>query len=344
MNIIGRRKIWFTISGVAVLLSVLSLIFFGLRLGIDFKGGTLLELEFSKKPDIKEIREVLVPFNLGSLVILPSGDKKLIIKSSYIDQQTHEKIQNSLKEKFGAGDDFEKSNEAENQENKPQEEVENKNEEEIKGEADKEASEGKQKEEGVTEIRYETVGPTIGKDLTKKSIYSLIIASFCVILYIAWAFRKVSKPVKSWKFGVCAILALIHDVLITLGLFSILGKFLNIEVGSFSVVALLTIIGYSVNDSVVIFDRIRENLRNNPDVPFGENVNNSVIGSITRSVNTTLTTLFAAFALFLFVGEAIKYFALALIIGFISGTYSSIFIASPFLVVWRNLERKFKIS
>lgn len=367
MNIIGRKKIWFLISGIAVVLAILSLIFFGLRLGIDFKGGTLFELEFTSKPDIKEVREVLSPFNLGNLIIQPSGEKRLIVKSSNIDQQTYEKIKSSLEEKFGSFYSQEENQKDENQENKPQEEIENnnkENKEEVKGEKDeikegeeplenkvdgqgesqtKEPEGAVEKKEniGVQEIRYESVGPTVGKDLTQRAILSLIFATICVILYIAWAFRKVSKPIVSWKFGICAILALIHDVLITLGIFSILGKFQGVEIETFFVVALLTIIGYSVNDTVVIFDRVRENLRKNPDISFEKNVNNSVIESITRSLNTMLTTLFALFALFLFGGETIHFFVLALIVGFIAGTYSSIFIASPLLVVWRNLGRRF---
>ncbi len=340
MDIIGKRKIWFLISSIVVFLAILSLIFFSLKLGIDFKGGTLFELEFASNPDTEKVKEVLAPFDLGNLIIQPSGEKRLIVKFSHIDQQTHEKIQNSLKEKFARDYNQEEIQKDPNQENSPEEGVE-----EPKEESQEEKPEEEKKEEqeilGVKEIRYENVGPTVGKDLTKKAIISLIIAVICIILYIAWAFRKISSFTASWKFGICAILALVHDVLITLGVFSILGKFLNIEVGSFFVVALLTIIGYSVNDTVVVFDRVRENLRKKPDIPFEKNINNSVIESITRSLNTSLTTLFVLFALFLFGGETIRFFVLALIVGFIAGAYSSIFIASPLLVVWRNLGRRF---
>ncbi len=376
MDIIGKRKKWFIISGIAVLLAVFSLIFFGLKLGIDFKGGTLFELEFSSKPNINEVKEVLLPLDLGNLVVQPSGENRLIIKFSHIDQQTYEKIQSSFKEKYGGNYSKGEIIENENNENESQGEIENINEEnveEVKGEkivntenieeetteniimediSTESAEEGTMEdtiiestelqEEGVEEIRYENVGPTVGEDLVRKAIISIIVATICIILYIAWAFRKISKPVKSWKYGICAIFALVHDALITLGIFSILGKFLNIEIDSFFVVALLTIIGYSVNDTVVVFDRVRENLLKNPDIPFEKNINNSVIESVVRSLNSSLTTLFVLFALFLFGGETIRFFVLALIIGFVVGTYSSIFIASPLLVVWRNLGLKFK--
>ena len=187
----------------------------------------------------------------------------------------------------------------------------------------------------VEEIRFETVGPAISKILIRKAIWALLLVSFFIILYIAWAFRSVPKGISSWKMGFSAIIALVHDVLVVIGLFSILGHFSNIEIDSYFITALLTIIGFSVYDTIVVFDRIRENLKYS-NQPFPSLVNKSIMQVITRSLNTSFTTLLVLFALFLFGISTIKYFALALIIGFIAGTYSSIFIASPILVIWSS--------
>jgi preprotein translocase subunit SecF len=191
----------------------------------------------------------------------------------------------------------------------------------------------------VEENRFESIGPTIGKELRRKATYAIVVVLICIILYIAWAFRKVSKPVASWKYGVIAVIALIHDVGIPIGLFAVLGRFFGVEVNSAFVAAILTILGYSVNDTIVVFDRVRENLiKSGGDYDeFEKIVNESVNQTFARSINTTLTTLLALIAIFFWGGETIKYFALALIVGIGLGAYSSIFIASPLLVV---LERK----
>jgi preprotein translocase subunit SecF len=159
-----------------------------------------------------------------------------------------------------------------------------------------------------------------------------------IILYVAYAFRKVSKPISSWKYGIAAIVALIHDVTIVMAVFAILGKTAGVEVDIPFVVALLTILGYSVNDTIVVFDRVRESLLGRVGSNFEENVNTGVNKSITRSINTSLTTLVVLVSLYFFGGASVQYFALALIIGIIAGTYSSIFLASPLLVAWHQFD------
>jgi preprotein translocase subunit SecF len=192
------------------------------------------------------------------------------------------------------------------------------------------------------QLSYETIGPTIGLETLKNAIYALILASVLIVLYITWSFRSVPKPTSSFRFGVCAIIALIHDVLVLIGLFSIFGHFFGIEVDSLFVTAALTVIGFSVHDTIVVFDRIRENLRRVGGENFSEVVNDSILQTLDRSLNTSLTVILVLIALLIFGGESIRWFVVALLIGITSGTYSSIFNASPLLVVWQDLINKRK--
>ncbi len=191
------------------------------------------------------------------------------------------------------------------------------------------------------ESEFETIGPTIGKETTINAIKAVILASILIIVYITWSFRKVPKPASSLRFGVSAIIALIHDVLVVVGIFAILGRFFKVEVDSLFVTALLTVIGFSVHDTIVVFDRIRENLRRSSG-SFPQIVNDSILQTLDRSLNTSLTVLLVLFALLLFGGETIRWFVVALLIGVTSGTYSSIFNASPILVLWQEIVDKRK--
>jgi len=195
---------------------------------------------------------------------------------------------------------------------------------------------------GAKETQFETIGPTIGAETTANAIKAVIFASILIILYITWSFRSVPKPASSLRFGVCAIVALIHDVLVVVGIFAILGHFFKVEVDSLFVTALLTVIGFSVHDTIVVFDRIRENLKRMMGAPFSQIVNESILQTLDRSLNTSLTVILVLFALLLFGGETIRWFIVALLVGVISGTYSSIFNASPLLVLWHELAEKRK--
>ncbi|MDO8621564.1 MAG: protein translocase subunit SecF [Candidatus Levybacteria bacterium] len=192
----------------------------------------------------------------------------------------------------------------------------------------------------VKENSFETIGPTIGAETTANAIKAVIVASILIVLYITWAFRKVPKPASSFKFGVCAIIALIHDVLVVVGIFAILGHFFNVEVDSLFLTAVLTIIGFSVHDTIVVFDRIRENLIKTGGMSFAKIVNDSILQTLDRSLNTSLTVILVLLALLLFGGESIRWFVVALLIGITVGTYSSIFIASPLLVIWEEWSRE----
>jgi len=188
---------------------------------------------------------------------------------------------------------------------------------------------------------FETIGPVIGSEITANAVKAVIVAAILIVLYISWSFRKVPKPASSFRFGICAIIALLHDALVLIGLFSLLGHFFHVEVDSLFVTAVLTVIGFSVHDTIVVFDRIRENLlKSGSGVAFEQIVNDSIVQTLSRSLNTSLTAILVLLSLLLFGGESIRWFVVALLIGIISGTYSSIFNAAPLLVVWQDWERR----
>ena len=200
----------------------------------------------------------------------------------------------------------------------------------------------------VHEVQFNSIGPSIGAELVKKAWTAIVLVTLSIIAFIAFAFRKVSKPIPSWKYGIVAIITLLHDILIPLGLFAYLGYVRGAELDALFIVALLTILGISINDTIVVFDRIRENLRRNEESnrheSFKEVVSRSISQTIVRSINTSVTVIIVLFALFYLGPAATQDFALTLIVGMIAGTYSSIFLASPLLVVWDNWSRKRKAA
>lgn len=191
--------------------------------------------------------------------------------------------------------------------------------------------------------RFNSIGPVLGKEAAVKSIISLLVVIFCIIIFIAFAFRKVSEPVSSWKYGFVAIVALLHDILVPTGVFAILGHYYGYEIDTLFVTALLVVLGFSVHDTIVVFDRVRENLilskENRDKKQFDVIVGDSISQTFTRSVNTSLTTLLALIALYIFGAESTKHFSLALIVGVSAGTYSSIFLGSPLLVTFEKWRR-----
>ena len=190
--------------------------------------------------------------------------------------------------------------------------------------------------------QFETIGPTVGAETTINAIWAVVIASLFIVSYITWSFRKIPKPASSLRFGICSIIALIHDIFIVIGIFALLGHFFNVEIDSLFVTALLTIIGFSVHDTIVVFDRIRENLKRVSGLSFAQVVNESILQTLDRSLNTSLTVALVLLALLLFGGESIRWFVVALLIGVISGTYSSIFNAASLLVLWQEFNERFK--
>ena len=196
----------------------------------------------------------------------------------------------------------------------------------------------------VSEDEFETIGPTIGKETTVNAIKAVALASLLIVIYITYIFRKVPKPASSIRFGISTIIALLHDVFVVLGVFSLLGHFFHVEVDSLFITAILTIIGFSVHDTIVVFDRIRENLAKSGALSFEKVVNDSILQTLGRSLNTSLTVVIVLVALLIFGGESIRWFVVALLIGVVSGTYSSIFNASPILVVWHQWSQKRRLK
>lgn len=299
---IKLRKITYLISGTLVLLSIISIAVFRFNFGIDFTGGTIMEIEYAaERPSIGQIKTALKGFQVGDIKLQPTGNTAYILRFKDIDEDTHQKIISALN-----FDSFK-----------------------------------------TEEKRFDSIGPVIGSELKERALTAVLLAAIMIILYIAFAFRKVSalktsqfKNLSSFKFGVIAVVALMHDVIIPTGIFSVLGQFKGVEIDSLFVTAVLTILGFSVHDTIVVFDRIRENLLKNPSKNFEETVDKSVKETIVRSVNTSFTVLLVLVALFIFGGETTKFFSLALILGIFFGTYSSIFLASPLLVSWLNFSNR----
>ncbi|MFA7088045.1 MAG: protein translocase subunit SecF [Patescibacteria group bacterium] len=299
-KIIQNRKIFLSFSTLVAAASIFALIFWGLNFGIDFSGGSLLEVKFEGyQPSITEIQEGLKDANLQNLVIQPTEDS-VILRFKDDTENAHRAAVGGLAA----------------------------------------LANGK---EGASfkELQFDSVGPTIGQELKSKSFNAAIIVFLMIIIYISMVFRKVSLPVASWKYGVTALVALFHDVLFTLGVFSVLGHFYGTEINASFIAAILTVLGYSINDTIIVFDRIRENLPKSQE-DFENTINRSVNQTISRSINTSFSSLLVLVAIIIFGGATIKDFALALAVGITVGTYSSIFIASPLLVVWEKLARRMR--
>lgn len=300
LRIIRNRKYFYAFSLMLFVVAVFSLIAWGLKPGLDFTGGSMLELSFTQRPEAVEVQQAVQPLGIGDVRVQPAGENGMILRFKDVDQATHQKMLDTLSQKFT--------------------------------------------DKGVKEQKFESIGPVIGKETVSKAWLAIVVAVICIVLYIAYAFRKVSRPVVSWKYGVAAIIALIHDITIVAGIFAILGRFLNVEVDALFITALLTVLGFSVHDTIVVFDRTRENLSKHYSQDFDEVVNDSVNQTMSRSINTSLTTLIVLAALFVLGGESIRYFVLALIIGIVAGTYSSIFVASSLIVDWFRFDKKRKAA
>jgi preprotein translocase subunit SecF len=305
IQVTQKRNIFYIFSGVLLVISLFSIITWGMKYGLDFTGGSYLEVNFKyDRPTTAEVTDKLSAIkDLGSIIAQPIGDKGMVLRFKDVSEETHQQILSILKKDF-----------------KPAE-PKNVDENTV-----------------IEEQRFESIGPTIGRELKNRAIIAIIFVLICIILYIAYAFRKVSRPVESWKFGVAAVVALAHDTIITIGVFSLLGHFMGVEIDSLFVTALLTLLGFSVHDTIVVFDRIRENLFKYYSGDFLETVNKSINDTLARSVNTSATVLLVLLSIYFLGGASIKFFALALIVGVVIGTYSSIFVASPLVVDWRRFD------
>ncbi|MFH1582367.1 MAG: protein translocase subunit SecF [bacterium] len=294
INYLKHKGLYFTISGLLITASLFSIFYFGLLPGIDFTGGSIMEIVFiQERPENAEVNALLAELNLGELYLQPTGENGLILRMPDISETTHQSIFNKI------GESWE-----------------------------------------IEELRFESIGPVIGRELKEKTKMVIVISLIAIVSYIALAFRRLTFPAKSWQYGIASLFALFHDVLIPLGVFSLLGKFYGVQITIPVIVALLTVLGYSINNTVVVFDRIRENLIKREGKDYQDTVNISLNQTLSRSVSTSLTTLFVLTSIYLFGGETLKYFSLAMIIGLIAGTYSSFFLVSPLLVVWLKFRKK----
>lgn len=300
LDIIKRKNLYFLISLIVIVPGIISLALFGLKLSIEFTGGSRMTLTFPKTPTDKTVQSVRNAFATEKVEVVSTqmSGKDLVIRAAPLNEKQGAKISDQIHTLAG---DFKQES-------------------------------------------FESIGPVIGSETTTHAFYSVLLASALIVLYIGISFRKVPKPASSWRFGVCAIIALLHDVLVLIGIFSLLGYFLGVEVDSLFITALLTVIGFSVHDTIVVFDRIRENLLRVSGVPFATIVNNSILQTIVRSLNTSLTAMLVLLTLLIFGGASVHWFVVALLIGIASGTYSSIFNASPLLVVWHEWDQRRKVK
>lgn len=301
IDIVRWRYAFYLLSLLIIIPGTIYLLLFGLRLGIDFEGGTFWQIQFEKPVRIEDVRSALAQAGYNEAFVQSFGQQSntaqgtvtrgVSMRLPEIKENSPEKakLEQILKSRFG----------------------------------------------NYEELVFTSVGPAVGREIRNRSIVAIALASLGILGYIAFAFRKVSHP---FRYGICAIIAMLHDVLVVVGIFAILGKHFGVEIDALFVTALLTVIGFSVHDTIVVFDRIRENQLRRYGESFEQIVNISVLQTLVRSVNTSMTVIFTLLALYFFGGTTIKHFVLALLIGIVSGTYSSIFNASLLLVSWENKD------
>lgn len=304
MFVVLYRKWFYAVSALLVIASIASMAVWGLQYGIDFAGGSLIEIEYAtSRPTVDVVQKQIATVNIGDVSARESGDKGFIIRTKHLTQEQHDAVITALSANDGKG-------------------------------ASTTAS-------GVDEKRFDSVGPLLGQEAARKAIVSITLVILAIVLFITYAFRQVSEPVSSWKYGLIAIIALIHDVIIPTGAFSLLGHFQGFEVDTLFITALLVILGFSIHDTIVVFDRVRENLKHRSSgEQFEHIVGKSISQTFVRSINTSMTVLISLVILYFVGSEATRHFVVALLVGITAGTYSSIFLGSPLLVTFQKLQDK----
>lgn len=295
-NIVGTAKYWIAISCVLFIGSIVVWFVWGLNLGIDFTGGTSMQIHFENvdsRPSEQEIISALEEIGVQGSHIQTAGEKDYVLRMQYMSNDQRQ----ALLDRFQGS--------------------------------------------GMSEENFSSIGPVLGSELKRKSFWAIAMVLIAIILFVSYAFRKISKVgVPSWVYGIGAIIALIHDVTLMLGVFIVLGRFFDVQIDTYFVTALLTVLGFSVNDTIVVYDRIREGLKQRATKSFSQIINDSINTTLVRSLNTALASLIVLLAFYLFGGDATQYLILALIFGIIFGTYSSIFIASPLLLLGEKLLKR----
>jgi len=289
LDITGKRFLFFLISGVLILIGIISLVVFPLKPGIEFSSGSMLTVSFEQEVAQSELKQELVNLGYANVIIQRTGEGDFFIRTRELTGEDKAAMESALSARFGS----------------------------------------------VTEREFYSVSPMVAEETAQNAAIAVAVAAVGILLYITWAFRRMPKP---FHYGICAIIALVHDVLVVLGIFSILGAILGWEINLMFITGILAVIGYSINNTVVVFDRIRENLTKGISTDFEVVVNTSLVETLSRSLNTSMTTIFVVLALLLFVGASIQNFAIVLLIGIVVGTYSSLCIAPTLLVVWQRKE------
>ncbi len=295
MFIVKYKSIFIGLSLALAIISIVAISKFGIKKGIDFTGGTIIETSYVGLAPTSTVE--LSQFKTLQIEAFQTGTSSY----KFISSLSYEDMSSKIKPILTEGDQYQ------------------------------------YKEDSIV-----SVGPTMGSEMTKKAIIAIVIVVFAILLFIAFAFREVSKPVSSWKYGTIAMVTLVHDILLPTGIYVWLSYARGAQIDTLFVIALLTILAISISDKIVVFDRIRENLRLNLKKDFGEVVGISLRQTFTRSINTSVTVVLALVALYWFGPVTTKFFAFTLMMGMIVGTYSSIFVASPLLVVWNNRHLKNK--
>lgn len=297
LQIIQKRKYAYLFSSLLLGASIAMVALWGLKLGIDFKGGTLMEIQFSQDPvpSAQDVQGSLSELSLQSLTIQPTENRGMLLRYLASDENANDQVLAKLQSV----------------------------------------------DPGMIQLRTDFIGGSVSEQIKKNAFTGIVLSILGIALYIAWAFRRVLGVVTSWDYGWGAVIALAHDIIIVIGLFAFLGKFYDVEIGVPFIAALLTILGYSVNDTIVVYDRVRENLmRSSNKIDFENIVNRSLNETLGRSINTSMTVIITLVAIVLFGGESIRYFGVALLAGVVFGTYSSIYIASALLVTRYKMKTR----
>ena len=295
VRFVERKWLYFALSGLMIVPGVIFLLLGGLKPGIEFRGGTLIDVRFDAAPSVAEVREVMSGLGREESQIIVAEGGRVEIRTFEMTSAEQVATEAALRAKYGAR---------------------------------------------VIDVNPQVVSPSFSGELIQNAIRSIALASLLIVLLIAYAFRDFGWA--AFRYGIAAIVALLHDAVLVLGLFAMLGYFFGVEIDSLFVTAVLTIIGFSVHDTIVVFDRIRENLRLNPGEALNPVINFSIMQTMTRSIVTGITVVFMLLALYLFGGFSMRNFALALLVGVISGTYSSIFNASQIVSLWQEIEDRLR--
>jgi len=293
VQIIKHSKIFLVIAAIVTILGLIAIFTFKLPLGIDFTGGTMVEVKLSADKTSTQLKEEISAFYSNNITIQNSGENQFIIKTSPLEETAFKDFEKNLQDKLSANI-----------------------------------------------LRHQQIGGSVGSATTRNAIYAIILSAIFIVIYLSWAFRKVPRSVSPWAFGVIAFVALIHDLSFSFGLFALIGKYSGFELDSSILVAALTILGFSVHDTIVVFDRLRENIIKFPQKSIEENTQSSLMETLARSLNTSLTAILVLISMLILGGESIKPFIMFLAIGIGIGTYSSIFIASSILVLYQKYKER----